>query len=307
MQQINMSHQDCPLARLRRNNTPVPGPPQEPLSQGAQDPPNHLALPDPTVPLNRLAANPLTLQNCDSYCTCGREDCEALPFVNNLPSTKPQFPPFTNRLTSGLARRLQFNGVTVDEVDNRPFKINTSPESKFFVDELEKRQKEQRNRRESTSAAQTTAQFRRGHTSSSGPGVQSSEDTAAVNPVLARPKLEAYSKADRSLRIEFAGGVQIDFVAQGLLFDAANSEELPPVDIDIVLEDGDSRETVEVKNKSSKERVPLYKDGESVRGAVTIRPKDGKRLEHTGIKVQFIGMIGKSHLPERIWSISQLP
>ncbi|KAF7936334.1 uncharacterized protein EAE98_002553 [Botrytis deweyae] len=64
-----------------------------------------------------------------------------------------------------------------------------------------------------------------------------------------------------------------------------------PVDIDIVLEDGDSRETVEVKNKSSKERVPLYKDGESVRGAVTIRPKDGKRLEHTGIKVQFIGMI----------------
>jgi len=75
-----------------------------------------------------------------------------------------------------------------------------------------------------------------------------------------------------------------------------------PVDIDIVLEDGDSRETVEVKNKSSKERVPLYKDGESVRGAVTIRPKDGKRLEHTGIKVQFIGMIGTSHLPGQIWS-----
>lgn len=79
-----------------------------------------------------------------------------------------------------------------------------------------------------------------------------------------------------------------------------------PVDIDIVLEDGDIRETVEVKNKSSKERVPLYKDGESVRGAVTIRPKDGKRLEHTGIKVQFIGMIGKSHPLAQILSISQL-
>ena len=33
-------------------------------------------------------------------------------------------------------------------------------------------------------------------------------------------------------------------------------------------------------------------DGESVKGAVTVRPKDGKRLEHTGIKVQFIGTIG---------------
>ncbi|KAB8291347.1 hypothetical protein EYC80_010029 [Monilinia laxa] len=287
-----MRDKDCPLASARRNNTPAPGPPHEP-PQGAPTSaaPNHLALPNPTVPLNRLAANPLTLQNCDSYCTCVREDCTALPFAHNLPSTRPQVPPFTNRLTLGLARRLQFNGVVVDEIDRKPFKTNTSPESKFFVDELEKRQKEQRNRNQFTSAAHTAAQSRRGHTSSSGPEVQSSEVRAAVRPVLALPKLEAYSKVDYSTRIEFAGGVPIDFVAQGLLFDAANSEELPPVDIDIVLEDGDSRETVEVKNKSSKERVPLYKDGESVRGAVTIRPKDGKRLEHTGIKVQFIGMI----------------
>ncbi|RAL63718.1 hypothetical protein DID88_003365 [Monilinia fructigena] len=286
MQQTNMRDKDCPLASSRRNNTPAPGPPHEPL-QGAptRAAPNHL------VPLNRLAANPLTLQNCDSYYTCGREDCKLLPLVDNLPSTKPQVPPFTNRLTLGLARRLRFNGVIVDEIDKKPFRINTSPESKFFVDELERRQKEQRNQIRSISAAYTTAQSRRGHTSSSGPEVQSSEDKTAVKPVLARPKLEAYSKVDYSTRIEFAGGVPIDFVAQGLLFDAANSEELPPVDIDIVLEDGDSRETVEVKNKSSKERVPLYKDGESVRGAVTIRPKDGKRLEHTGIKVQFIGMI----------------
>lgn len=37
---------------------------------------------------------------------------------------------------------------------------------------------------------------------------------------------------------------------------------------------------------------PLYFDGETVAGVVTVRPKDGKRLEHTGIKVQFIGSIG---------------
>ena len=66
-----------------------------------------------------------------------------------------------------------------------------------------------------------------------------------------------------------------------------------PVDIDVVLEDSDERQTVDVKlDKGRRERVPLYMDGESVKGAVTIRPKDGKRLEHTGIKVQFIGTIG---------------
>jgi vacuolar protein sorting-associated protein 26 len=68
-----------------------------------------------------------------------------------------------------------------------------------------------------------------------------------------------------------------------------------PVDIDIVLEDLDDRSAVDVKlDKNRKEKVPLYLDGESVKGQVTVRPKDGKRLEHTGIKVQFIGTIGKN-------------
>lgn len=75
-----------------------------------------------------------------------------------------------------------------------------------------------------------------------------------------------------------------------------------PVDIDIVLDDGDDRQMVDMKaDKGRREKAPLYKDGESVKGAVTIRPKDGKRLEHTGIKVQFIGTIGKScasHQPD---------
>jgi len=67
-----------------------------------------------------------------------------------------------------------------------------------------------------------------------------------------------------------------------------------PLDIDIRLEDFDEkRQMVDVKlDKNRREKCPLYSDGESVKGAVTIRPKDGKRLEHTGIKVQFIGTIG---------------
>lgn len=66
-----------------------------------------------------------------------------------------------------------------------------------------------------------------------------------------------------------------------------------PLDIDIVLENTDERQMIDMKlDKNRKEKAPLYMDGESVKGAVTIRPKDGKRLEHTGIKVQFIGTIG---------------
>lgn len=45
---------------------------------------------------------------------------------------------------------------------------------------------------------------------------------------------------------------------------------------------------VEVKPK---ERYPLYFDGEAVRGKVQIRAKDGRRIEHNGIKVEFIGLI----------------
>jgi vacuolar protein sorting-associated protein 26 len=69
-----------------------------------------------------------------------------------------------------------------------------------------------------------------------------------------------------------------------------------PVDIDVVLEDTDERSMVDVRlDKNRREKVPLYMDGESVKGSVTVRPKDGKRLEHTGIKVQFIGVIGMFH------------
>lgn len=71
-----------------------------------------------------------------------------------------------------------------------------------------------------------------------------------------------------------------------------------PVDIDILLDDDtDDRQMIDMKfEKNRREKAPLYMDGESVKGAVTIRPKDGKRLEHTGIKVQFIGTIG-THTP----------
>ncbi|KTW27011.1 hypothetical protein T552_02503 [Pneumocystis carinii B80] len=65
-----------------------------------------------------------------------------------------------------------------------------------------------------------------------------------------------------------------------------------PVDVDIRLEGEDIRKMVDIKvGKDRKQKAPLYYDGESVKGSVTLRPKDGKRMEHSGIKVQFIGSI----------------
>jgi len=41
-----------------------------------------------------------------------------------------------------------------------------------------------------------------------------------------------------------------------------------PVDIDIVLNDADSRQMVDIKtDKNRREKAPLYMDGESVRGS----------------------------------------
>ncbi len=65
-----------------------------------------------------------------------------------------------------------------------------------------------------------------------------------------------------------------------------------PLEIEIRLDGEDTRQNVDVKGKNGRrDKVPLYKDGESVKGTVTIRVRDGKRLEHLGIKVQFIGSI----------------
>ncbi|KAG5518479.1 hypothetical protein PMAC_002874 [Pneumocystis sp. 'macacae'] len=65
-----------------------------------------------------------------------------------------------------------------------------------------------------------------------------------------------------------------------------------PVDVDIRLDGEDSRKMVDIKvGKDRRQKAPLYYDGESVKGSITLRPKDGRRMEHSGIKVQFIGSI----------------
>jgi len=65
-----------------------------------------------------------------------------------------------------------------------------------------------------------------------------------------------------------------------------------PVDIDFRLEEEESKKQVEVRlEKDRRESSPVYYDGESIIGQVTIRLRDGKKLAHEGIKVEFVGSI----------------
>ncbi len=96
-----------------------------------------------------------------------------------------------------------------------------------------------------------------------------------------------------------------------------------PVDVDVRLEGEDDRKKVEIKAEKEKMiSCPVYYDGESVAGQVcsesrarvsrsrnprlslrafqcdsdgaqvTVRIRDGKKLAHEGIKVEFVGSIG---------------
>ncbi|KAI6026026.1 vacuolar protein sorting-associated protein 26-domain-containing protein [Pisolithus marmoratus] len=65
-----------------------------------------------------------------------------------------------------------------------------------------------------------------------------------------------------------------------------------PIDVDIKLEGEEMRKQMDMKTDKDKTiSCPVYYDGDSVTGQITIRVRDGKRVSHDGIKVEFIGSI----------------
>lgn len=77
-----------------------------------------------------------------------------------------------------------------------------------------------------------------------------------------------------------------------------------PIDIEILFDNEESRKHVDIATrpsnssyKSMKESLPVYEDGESLGGIVTLRVRDSKKVDHLGIKVSVIGSIDmlKSH------------
>ncbi|EEB97556.1 hypothetical protein MPER_03100, partial [Moniliophthora perniciosa FA553] len=65
-----------------------------------------------------------------------------------------------------------------------------------------------------------------------------------------------------------------------------------PIDVDIKLEGEEIRKQVEMKGEKEKAiSCPVYYDGDSVGGTVAVRVRDGKKVSHDGIKVEFVGSI----------------
>ncbi|PVH18160.1 uncharacterized protein CXQ87_001077 [Candidozyma duobushaemuli] len=65
-----------------------------------------------------------------------------------------------------------------------------------------------------------------------------------------------------------------------------------PLDIEIRLDDEKSRKHIELKSKQGRiDSLPLFRDGESVKGQVTLRTRGGRDVEHIGVKVQLLGAI----------------
>lgn len=66
-------------------------------------------------------------------------------------------------------------------------------------------------------------------------------------------------------------------------------------DLEIALGGDENRKMVESKGVSH----PLFLDGDSVSGRVKVRLKDSRKLEHQGIKVEFVGQIRTPLLTSR--------
>jgi vacuolar protein sorting-associated protein 26 len=66
---------------------------------------------------------------------------------------------------------------------------------------------------------------------------------------------------------------------------------VPQPQIEIAMLEENTRKLIQVKGEKHHGSYPLYFDGESVAGKVLIRLPDGRRFEHLGIKVEFIGQI----------------
>lgn len=69
-----------------------------------------------------------------------------------------------------------------------------------------------------------------------------------------------------------------------------------PLEIEIKFDNEEERQVVEIKNLNQNKPVnsqvaPLFTPNESVKGTVTIRAMGNRKVDHLGIKVQFIGCI----------------
>ena len=74
-----------------------------------------------------------------------------------------------------------------------------------------------------------------------------------------------------------------------------------PIVVTILLDGVEERKTIDFTTENGSEKLPLYIGDETVKGVAKITCKEGKKYEHQGIKVDFIGQVGNdrsSHPPQ---------
>jgi len=64
-----------------------------------------------------------------------------------------------------------------------------------------------------------------------------------------------------------------------------------PCTVDIELANGENRKQVTIQLENTSEVYPLYVGDETVKGVVRVKPKEGKKVEHQGVIIEFIGQI----------------
>lgn len=69
-----------------------------------------------------------------------------------------------------------------------------------------------------------------------------------------------------------------------------------PIVVTILLDGVEERKTIDFTTENGSEKLPLYIGDETVKGVAKVTCKEGKKYEHQGIKVDFIGQVG-NHLP----------
>ncbi|KAF6162402.1 hypothetical protein GIB67_024029 [Kingdonia uniflora] len=108
------------------------------------------------------------------------------------------------------------------------------------------------------------------------------------------------------LRLESSGDCMPRFVLEGLQwykhgvelnsFDKSMNYLIgafkPPCHISVTFVDGKARKQVPLKKENGQTTmVPLFQSQENIVGEISIDPIQGKKVEHTGVKIELLGQI----------------
>lgn len=79
----------------------------------------------------------------------------------------------------------------------------------------------------------------------------------------------------------------------------------PAAELAIALDGAETRATIRHPAEKAKQ-IPLFREEELVRGTLKVVVPDGKRLEHTGVKIEMIGVIEMPHERQSSYEFTSL-